>query len=32
MGREDKLAELDVVAALGVRPIGAPTPNSARFA
>ena len=32
MGRDAKLAEFDVVVALGVRPIGAPTPPSARFA
>ena len=31
MARDAKLAVLDVVVALGVRPIGALTPASARF-
>lgn len=31
MEREAKLAVLEVVAALGLRPIGALTPTSARF-
>ena len=32
MGREEKLVALDVVVALGVRPMGEMTPPSARLA